>query len=142
MLGEQRVLRSSRKFLVYTLFFLSELGTVMSASTVSLTQPRATWEKGLGEELLRSDWPMNRSVDLPSLLIDVGGPSPLWVAPLPKTGLLNSVRRKKASREQVKKASKPEIRLALTGFSLLCACDRTSCLSSHLDFPSLMYHIP
>lgn len=78
----------------------------MSASTVSLTQPRATWEEGLGEELLRSQWPVNRSIgDLPALLIDVGRSSPLWVAPLPKTGLLNSVRREKASREQVKQAS-------------------------------------
>lgn len=53
------------------------LVAVMSASTVSLTQPRVIWEEGLSEELLRLDWPVDMSVgDLPSLLTDVGRPGP------------------------------------------------------------------
>lgn len=65
------------------------------ALLVNLTQFRVTREESLNEGLSIQGWLVGMSVERLSRLVEfigLGRPSPMWVAPFPKQGVLNYVR--------------------------------------------------
>lgn len=73
---------------------LSAIVVSLIASTVNLTHSLDSLEKGISiEGFPRSDWPVGVSVGVSGLLINIGGPSPLWEAPFPVQMILGCIKK-------------------------------------------------
>lgn len=84
--------------MVYILVFIKAPGGRDGQLQLSAWCNLESLGKSLSEELSTLDWPGDTPVgDLSTLLIDIGRPSPAWVAPSPKMGILHYIRREKVS---------------------------------------------
>lgn len=101
-----------------------------SVLTVSLTQSTITWEKSLDEGLSRWGWPVG--IDQDDSLDHINGswkPHLLWVAPLPRQGIPDCIRMKKASWSTNTLALIPRC-LFLTVDTIVSAASCPCCLTS------------